>query len=315
MELTQLTETEVSHFIDKGYLILKNCFDMSEGSIAARWVEESWLRNGIEKNDVANWPKEKIHMPSIEWVKLSKFSPKVYNAISDLVGGANKLYGDGEIVWSNAFIANYGFGRDQEWEEPNPRVEDWHVDGDFYLHFLDSPEIALLIAVYFTDVEHQGGGTFIVEDSVKAVSEFLLDRPEGSRDFEIKEANLTDQCSKFKELCINAGDVVLMHPFMIHASSFNHTDNVRLMINPGCSLNAPLNLNRNNYDDYTPTEKCILKSLGVKNIEYQITNSRREFDCSRFESQIKLAELEASRMGKNKKQYTKNLFIPGDFIG
>jgi hypothetical protein len=47
-----------------------------------------------------------------------------------------------------------------------PSSPDWHKDGDFFRHFLDSPEQGLLTIVLWSDIEERGGGTFIAPDSV-----------------------------------------------------------------------------------------------------------------------------------------------------
>lgn len=46
--------------------------------------------------------------------------------------------------------------------------------GDWFTHFLDSPEQALLIIPLFTDIKPKGGGTVICTDSVKLVAERLV---------------------------------------------------------------------------------------------------------------------------------------------
>ena len=62
-----------------------------------------------------------------------------------------------------------------------PAAGGWHKDGSFFRHFLDSREQGLLTIVYWSDVEPQGGGTFIAPDSIKVVARYLAEHPEVGR--------------------------------------------------------------------------------------------------------------------------------------
>ena len=55
----------------------------------------------------------------------------------------------------------------------------WHKDGDFFRHFLDSPEQGLLTFVLWSDIEPRGGGTFVAADSVPVVARTLAAAPGG----------------------------------------------------------------------------------------------------------------------------------------
>jgi hypothetical protein len=48
------------------------------------------------------------------------------------------------------------------------------VDGDFFTHFLDSPEQALLVIPLFTDIEDRAGGTMICPEGMKYVAQHLV---------------------------------------------------------------------------------------------------------------------------------------------
>jgi hypothetical protein len=53
-------------------------------------------------------------------------------------------------------------------------------DGDFFRHFLDSPEQALLVIPLFADIQPRGGGTYIAPDGIPKVAKYLLEHPEGT---------------------------------------------------------------------------------------------------------------------------------------
>jgi len=133
-----LSAVDMENFLERGFVHLTNCFDTAPGSVAHRWVQESWLRSGFSPSDRSTWPNDKIHMPSTERIPVRDFSPYAFAVMCELCGGEERMAAN--ITWGNSFIANYGFGRDKEWVPPGPGIGGWHVDGDFFLHFLDSPE-------------------------------------------------------------------------------------------------------------------------------------------------------------------------------
>jgi len=57
------------------------------------------------------------------------------------------------------------------------------------------------------------------------------------------------------------GDVILCHPFLYHAASQNHSGIPRFMCNRTTELKEPMNLNRDNPDDYSPLELSIRRAL------------------------------------------------------
>ena len=53
-------------------------------------------------------------------------------------------------------------------------LDGWHVDGDFFVHFLDSPEQGLLVIPIFTDIEEDGGGTMVAPEGIGKVAKWLV---------------------------------------------------------------------------------------------------------------------------------------------
>jgi len=288
-----LDSADVEHFIAHGFVRLSNCFDTAPGSLAHRWVEQSWVRNGISPDDRTTWPNDKIHMPGTERVVVRDFAPKAFAAMQELCGGADRIKQNTE--WTNGFIANYGWGRDKEWIAPSAVAPGWHKDGDFFLHFLDSPEQALLVVVLFSDIHPRGGGTFIACDSVGVIARFLAAHPEGVEPNGFK--GLIENCKDFRETTGKAGDVFLLHPYLLHTSSHNHRPEARFMINPCVHFNAPMRFDRR--DDgsaYSPVEKAVLRGLGVDHYDFQLTAPRRAIIPPRVANQRLLLEKEKERL-------------------
>lgn len=53
-------------------------------------------------------------------------------------------------------------------------LDGWHADGDWFYHFLDSPEEVLLIIPLLTDIKPGGGGTAICTDGISLVAQRLV---------------------------------------------------------------------------------------------------------------------------------------------
>lgn len=290
-----LSDAQIEHFVQYGFIHLPGCFDASPGSTARSWVEESWVRNGFDPDDQSTWPLDKIHMPHTESAAVRDFAPKAWDAICALCGGEDRLAG--EPRFGNGFIANYGWGRDQPWVPPGPEAEGWHKDGDFFLHFLDSPEQGLLIVVYYTDVGEKGGGTYIAPDSIGLVARFLANRPEGVHPFGFPrgEHSLIRQCRDFREVTGKAGDVFLLHPYMLHASSRNHSATARMMTNPCIQLKAPMIFDRTDGSETSPIERAVLRGLSVERYAFRAESPRCQIVPPRVAAQRELLRKEEER--------------------
>jgi hypothetical protein len=272
-----LSQDQLDHFIQYGFIHLTDCFDKA---FADKWIAEAFERLGYDPVDSSTWEKPIIHMPASEYVNVREFAPKAYDAMCQLLGGAERI--NGEPRWGNGFIVNFHLGADHEWTPPSQESRGWHKDGDFFWHFLDSPEQGLLVIVVWRDIGPKGGGTFMAPDSIKPVTEYLLANRQGVHPFEGEFGGLISQCHDFREVQGKAGDVVLMHPYMLHASSQNHSGIARFITNPPVSLREPMNFNRENPADYSPVERAVLNALGVERLDYQIEGERRPFDAKAY---------------------------------
>jgi hypothetical protein len=123
-------------------------------------------------------------------------------------------------------------------------------------------------------MRHQGGGTFIAPDSVRVVARFLTDHPEGVPPSEFDFQALIAECGEFEEVTGQAGDVFILHPYMLHASSQNVLGVPRFITNPPVVLKEPLNLNRADAAEFSLLERATLHSLGVERLNFQPTAPR-----------------------------------------
>ncbi len=105
----------------------------------------------------------------------------------------------------------------------------------------------------FRSIKPRGGGTYISPDGVDLIANYFAKHPEGvfptGLSFTPSTATQTcdkvesdpgywshlqeiQKCKEFVEITGEIGDVVLMHPLMLHTASKNHTRVPRIITQP-----------------------------------------------------------------------------------
>jgi hypothetical protein len=164
-----LTHSDVDNFLEHGYVHLKDTFPPEK---AQEWMKTLWTRLGLSP-DATHWPIERCNMAAHSGEDVKQFAPKVFEAMCDLLGGAERINGGGSL-WQDSLIVNLG---DVEGSSEHIGPKDlggWHVDGDFFTHFLDSPEQALLVVPLFTDVAEGQGPTMGAMDGIAYIAKHLV---------------------------------------------------------------------------------------------------------------------------------------------
>lgn len=267
-----LTQEQREHFLEKGYIVLRDCFTKED---AAHMLENVWIRLGMDPNDQSTWTRERVNMPWHRRVKVKEFAPKVYDAICELLGGEDRV-DENSTDWGDSIIVNLGtdeYTGVEKWQEPRD-LDGWHCDGDFFRHYLDSPEQALLLTPIFSDeIKPKGGGTMMAVDGLSMIAKHLAAHPEGvnPRDFDAQKK--INECKEFVEMTGKVGDCCLMHPFMLHSASRNSLRVPRFIINPKVSVKEPFRFDRDP-KDLSLVEQKTLKCLGVDRYEFKPTGSR-----------------------------------------
>src|ERR1700680_2310626 len=83
-----LNDEQVNSFLDKGYLIVRDCLDLA---VAKRWTDEAYTRLGYDQQDPSTWFKEIIWMDHQNKMPIRELAPKAWAAILDVVGGEDRL--------------------------------------------------------------------------------------------------------------------------------------------------------------------------------------------------------------------------------
>ncbi|KAJ6582530.1 hypothetical protein DFH09DRAFT_1260346 [Mycena vulgaris] len=301
--MSPLTPAQKSHFLTHGFVHLTNCFsrDASEAFTA-----NLWTRFGMTPTDRSTWHTERTNMPSHTSVRVSEFAPKAWDAMCELVGGEEQISEETK-VWEDAFIVTF---RD---------LDGWHVDGGCFIHFLDSPEQALLVIPIFSDIASGGGGTAICTDGIGAVARHLYNNPNGVTPWMdprgtpepidsdrlmffssiVQDRALASDAS-FHEMTGQVGDVYLLHPFMVHSASKNTTRVPRVITNPVLSLKAPFRLESVVDGGFSLAEQKTLKELGFPGgLEgWEIEGGRGMIVPRRIKIQEAMKERERERLAR-----------------
>src|ERR687895_898571 len=285
-----LTGDQERHFLDKGYVVIRDCFSRQA---AEEYTQTVWTRLGYAAADPSSWTEPSVHMPTHREIDVKTFAPKAWDAVCDLVGGEERV---APYTWGDGFIVNLWQGADRPWAPASPRSPGWQKDGDFFRHFLDSPEQGLLTLVLWSDVERQGGATFVATGSVGPVARFLAARPEGVPPNEFPVGELVGQCTEFVEATGRVGDVFLLHPYLLHAKSQNVLRRPRLITNPPVHLTEPMRFDRPDPADFSLVERAVLRGLGVASYEFRPTAQREEIVPERVLRQARMKAEEQARL-------------------
>ena len=107
------------------------------------------------------------------------------------------------------------------------------------------------------------------------IARYLAARPEGASPGAF--GDLIHECREFVELTGPPGTLVILHPFMLHASSNNHSGRPRFMSNPPMVLREPFNLQRADPGHYSLLERATLHALGLPRCDFRPSVPRESY--------------------------------------
>lgn len=317
-----LTTEEKEHFLNNGWLKIPGAFTKEQ---AAEVTKDVWTRLGMDPNDKSTWHRVWTNMPHHNTFDARDFAPRAWAAISELCGGEDRI-DPAFRQWRDSLIVNLGSAEREGKPDPPRELPRWHVDGDFFVHYLDSPEQGLLVVPLFTDVPPRGGGTMIYPPGMREVARHLRDHPEGvsplmvprgDPGFKIdfrREGDLAWYAGvaaragaegDFVEVCGEAGDVYVLHPLMMHASTSNPLRHVRIITNPPIALREPFRFHRDDGSEYSLVERATLRMLGEEGEEglkgWEITHPREGIVPERLRIQERWKEEELKRLEEQRR--------------
>lgn len=257
-------------------------------------------------------------MPFFNEFSVSEFAPKAWAGICSLLGGASKVDSNAS-TWKDGFIVNLGTPEGHNTLIKPQDLPGWHVDGDFFVHYLDSPEQGLLVIPLWSDIVAGGGGTFICPAAISTVAKYLYDHPEGvsprmtpraqNPNFEqekglrwFNELAATMPDEAFVEATGVVGDVYLLHPLMLHSASNNQLRKVRVITNPPVSVTEPFVFDRKD-GEYSAVEQKTLNALGKDRLQgWNIQAERQMVVPERVRIQEEMKRKEEKRLEKLKQE-------------
>jgi len=294
---TTLSSTEARHFLEHGWVLVKGAVSKQ---IAADIVASSWREleeRGIKKDAPQTWKKEpyirtggppnlnimasrgdkeaaaqvleirkRYGLPH-ESPRLQEVAPRALGAQLDCVGGWDRVKDPEQIRLPDSLAVNLckddsNLGEDG-WR--STRASGWHKDGWHYRHFLDSPQQGLLLGYLYSDILPGSGGTQMCVDSIGVVARLLAQHPEGIHPDSVQsyiQPHMNKACKEFEELTGEAGDLAIMHPYMVHRVAGNPSGRPRFAQFPSLKLSQPMQFGRDDPSDYSLSELVVLKELG-----------------------------------------------------
>lgn len=311
----QLSQQDVDHFMQHGFVKLSDCFTQEQADDA---ISNLWTRLGMSPTDKSTWHTERINMPAHKEFPVADFAPKAWAGICDLLG--EDRVSEPSSVWRDAFIVNFGTTAGDGKDIRPQDLPGWHVDGDFFAHYLDSPEQGLLVIPLFTEIKPSGGGTMICPAAIPKIAKELYDHPEGVSPYMVPRADNPDWSLKpslsyycdvaksmpdeaFFEATGKVGDVYLLHPLMMHSASNNKLRAFRVITNPPVSMKEPFVFGREDGIPMSIVEKYTLAALGKENLDdWKITGTRDKIIPERIRRQEAMRKAELERLEELKKK-------------
>ena len=250
---------QIDFFMKNGYVIINQV-------ISCNLCENilNYSKKYLNKNNIENINHIKI--PNI--IKLDLHNNKKFmNLLNYLVDNkiSNKQKYD---LQSGYFISKYS-------DKNIDTNEKWHIDGITEYKSLNQ-ELAYTCVFSFTDIE-QESGTFIAPDSIKLISNLLNDykesiHPELFFEFGLLSNYIYERCKKnIIQLKLKKGDLLVMHPFLLHSKCTNLSKNnpLRIISNFHLQIKDGMKLDGNSLvEKFTKSILNNNNNIEIKNKKY-----------------------------------------------
>ena len=248
-------DSEIEQFIREGYVVLRRAFS---SELAEECREFVWKQ-------VPLWADCKTYGQPMVQIQRG-FGCAPFNQIMneriasglDQVVGVNRWKAPQVYGWWSLLLPGF------------PGPGGWHVDGGQFgssWHLTDHHH-ALVTLFLFSDVGPGEGGTAMIRGSHLTVARTVADARSGSNWDDLKPVlsaagALNPSESEIAHLVGQAGDVALMHPFLIHGFGANHGSRIRFACNPLVELRDNAQLERTD-GGYSAVELALRKGMGLE---------------------------------------------------
>mgnify|MGYP006284309107 CR=1 FL=1 len=252
-----LSHEQIEQFARDGYARVERAFDPGE---AARIVDRLLELTEVDPHDRSTWTKANLF---VEHTRLhDRVMPELYTLRTQ--AAFDQLLGAGR--WEPLQYPGTLLGRLPGFDQPPwDQISYGHIDGTHFHHHVSSREQGLIGLFIYTDMVPEGGGTWVRVGSHHRTARILADaEPAGLSAGEIcKAARQASMDLPVVELIGNAGDLLLMHPFVFHDSSKNLSDRIRVVSNIAIALHEPMCFDRADKAELSVVERVIRDSIAA----------------------------------------------------
>lgn len=105
----------------------RGCFSRA---VATEFTRHLWNRLGYDRHDSATWTQPLVHLPARRTLNVRELAPKAWDAVCDLIGGAERIATNRPYVWTDGFIVDLGHRTDQPWAPASAASPGWHIPTD-----------------------------------------------------------------------------------------------------------------------------------------------------------------------------------------
>ncbi|GHA25033.1 phytanoyl-CoA dioxygenase [Devosia pacifica] len=228
---SDLSEAQISHFIEHGYIKLDGAFD---GDLAAKGRDQLWNAVGLSPDAPETWKQPVVRlgfMTDKPFVDAAN-TPLLHASYDALVGEGRWLRPNGLGTFPVRFPSpndpgDAGWHVDASFGTDNPDFMQWRVN-------VKSSGRALLMLFLFSDIGKMDAPTKIRSGSHSAIARQLL--PAGPGGLTLGELAADGFASTADcEVVLatgEAGTVYLCHPFLVHSAQPHSGSEPRFMAQP-----------------------------------------------------------------------------------
>jgi hypothetical protein len=261
MQRAPLSDEDLERFVMRGFVRLAEAFPRAVAleCQALLWDEIAKAAPGTRRDSPATWtrPVVRVQAPDKEPFRAATNTERIHAAFDQLIGAGRW----GKKRWLGGTIP-------VRFPHPDPPGDDgWHIDGSFsrddtYWVNLWSKGRALLTLYLLSDVGPTDAPTRIRVGSHLRVPHALETAGEVGMPFNAVVKLVGDLDDLPIEFATGAaGDVLLCHPFLVHAADRHRGTNPRFLAQPEVPAIGALVLHRPD-GDYSLVEKAVRLGLG-----------------------------------------------------